>query len=74
MNETQKKIVREFGEIAGEKGFNETVIFAVGAIAFGKGVSDERSIVIMQDMIDFAKESKDEDDFSRKVSKKYLNN
>ncbi|MGN0743902.1 MAG: hypothetical protein ACI4MZ_01320 [Christensenellales bacterium] len=73
MTDNQKRLVQEFGEIAKQKKYCETIVFMVGTIAFSKdAVESSSSDAIMKKMIEIANKSKTEADFFKSVTKEFV--
>ena len=72
MSEEEGKLVDKFLDIAKANDYSYNVVFAMGAIAFDKGTTEEDSIKILKQMIELATKHKNEDDFVAEVEKAYI--
>ena len=72
MSDEEKKYCDQFLDIAKANDYSFNVVFAMGAIAFDKGTTEEVSIKILKHMIDLATKYKNEDDFVAEVEKAYI--
>ena len=72
MSEEEKKYCDIFLDIAKENNYSYNVVFAMGAVAFDKGTTEEESIKILKNLIDLATKHKDEEDFLAEVEKEYV--
>ena len=72
MTNEQDKLIDEFGKIAKKIPLCYNIIFTAGAIAFEEGTTDEESTIRLKKLIEFAKESKTENDFVAKIKKTYI--
>ena len=72
MSEEERKLVDDFLDIAKANNFSYNVVFAMGAVAFDKGTTEQDSIEILKCLINLAAKYPNEADFLEEVGKRFI--
>lgn len=73
MSEQERKYLNKFLDVAEKNGFSYNIVFAMCAVAFDKGTTEDESIRILRHLTELAAKYQNEDDFIAEVEKEYIN-